>query len=386
LAADAFAVKSIKGGKSVIAGYHWFESWGRDTFISLPGLMLVTGRFDDASSVLRNFSGHLRRGLVPNFLNDQSGEASYNTVDASLWFVNAVLQYVKYTGDFAFVRKVLWESLLDIVESQLKGTDFGIHMDHDGLLAHGSRLTWMDAETDGKPATPREGKAVEIQALWYNALRTMQVLGSKFGERKLEEAYEALADRVQASFQEKFWNAERSCLFDVVAEAGSDASLRPNQIIAGALDFTILDRARNVKIVDAVERELLTPCGLRTLERSDRQYRGFYVGDRQIRDQAYHNGTVWPWLLGPFTAAFLKAKGYTRQNINYALNRFVFPLFTRQIAEGGLGTVNEIFDGDFPHTPRGCISQAWSVAEPLRAYVEDLSGVRPKYEKEVLKG
>ncbi len=385
LAADTFTVEGAKGRKSVIAGYPWFESWGRDTFISLPGLMLVTGRFDDARNVFSNFSAHCRGGLVPNFLDDQSGDASYNTVDASLWFVNAVLQYVKYTGDFTFVRKMLWESLQNIVESYLKGTDFGIHMDHDGLLAHGSRLTWMDAEVEGKPATPREGKAVEIQALWYNALRTMQGLAAKFGERSLKETYAALADKVQVSFQEKFWNTERNCLFDVVAEAGSDASLRPNQIIAAALDFRILDRDRNGKIVDIVERELLTPCGLRTLERNDPRYKGFYVGDRHNRDQAYHNGTVWPWLMGPFTTAFLKAKGHTRQNINYALNSFVLSLFTKQISEGGLGTVNEIFDGDFPHTPRGCISQAWSVAEPLRAYVEDALQIRPRSEKEVLK-
>jgi predicted glycogen debranching enzyme len=385
LAADAFMAKGGNGRKSIIAGYHWFEAWGRDTFISLPGLMLVTGRFDDARNVFNNFSSHLRGGLVPNFFDDHSGEASYNTVDASLWFVNAVLQYLKYTRDFTFVRMELWENLQDIVEKHLKGTDFGIHMDSDGLLAHGPRLTWMDAEVEGKPATPREGKAVEIQALWYNALRTMQVFAARFGEKNLKETYAELAAKAQASFREKFWNNERNCLFDVVADSGSDISLRPNQIFAVALDFPILDRDRNTRIVDIVERELLTPCGLRTLDRNDPRYKGFYVGNRQNRDQAYHNGTVWPWLTGPFTAAFLKAKGYNRKNSEIAMERFVLPLFTKQISEGGLGTVNEIFDGDSPHTPRGCIAQAWSVAEPLRAYVENALQVRPRFEKEALK-
>jgi glycogen debranching enzyme len=182
----------------------------------------------------------------------------------------------------------------------------------------------------------------------------------------------------------KFWNAENNCLFDVVGEFGADAALRPNQIIAAALDFTMLDKAKNEQVVDAVQRELLTPCGMRTLAPNDPRYRGVYVGDRRSRDQAYHNGTVWAWLLGPFTTAFLKAKGYADYGLEYALKTLIMPLFTQQITQAGLGTINEVFDGDPPHTPRGCIAQAWSVAEPLRAYVEDVLQVRPKYEKEVL--
>jgi len=210
------------------------------------------------------------------------------------------------------------------------------------------------------------------------------VLANKFDEIRLAEKYGEMAFEAQKSFNEKFWNDEKGCLFDVVDASGVDASLRPNQVIAVALDFTMLSGDRCEKIVDVVQHELLTPYGLRTLVRSDPRYKGVYVGDRRSRDQAYHNGTVWPWLLGPFTTAFLKVKGHGDFRLEYALKNFILPLFTRQIFEAGLGTLSEIFDGDAPHAPRGCVAQAWSVAEPLRAYVEDVIRVRPKYEKEVL--
>jgi predicted glycogen debranching enzyme len=383
LAADAFAVKGADDKKSVIAGYFWFETWGRDTFISLPGLMLATGRFEDARNILLDFMYHCRQGLIPNCVEDKCGELSYNTVDATLWYINAVLQYLKYTGNFNFVQKQLWANLKTIVHSHEEGAAFGIRLDSDGLLAHGPRLTWMDAEVDGAAVTPRAGKAVEIQALWYNTLRTMQLLANRFEEKSLAENYAAMAAKARTSFNLKFWNAEKRCLFDVVG-ASVDASLRPNQIIAAALDFTMLDNAKNEQVVDVVQRELLTPCGLRTLARNDPRYRGVYVGGRWSRDQAYHNGTVWAWLLGPFTTAFLKAKRHGDYWLEYALKNFIMPSFTQQITQAGLGTISEVFDGDPPHTPRGCIAQAWSVAEPLRAYVEDALQVRPKYEKEVL--
>jgi predicted glycogen debranching enzyme len=383
LASDAFIVSGANDRRSVIAGYHWYEAWGRDTFISLPGLMLVTGKFEYARNVLSEFNSHCHHGLIPNFLKDKSGTASYNTVDGTLWYINAVLQYLKYTGDFGFIRDELWENLKDIVENHVKGTDFNIHMDTDGLLSHGEQLTWMDAKVNEKAITPRAGKAVEIQALWYNALRTVQLLAERF-EEDSAEYYAALAKRAQTSFVEKFWNIERQCLFDVVEEHETDASLRPNQIIAVALDFAMLDQKKNEQIVNVVQRELLTPCGLRTLERNDPKYKGIYFGDRWSRDSAYHNGTVWPWLLGPFTKAFLKTKGCTPQNREFALKNFLSPLFTQQVHHAGLGTVNEIFDGDAPHVPRGCISQAWSVTEPLRAYVEDVMQAGPKHEREVL--
>ena len=383
LAAESFVVQSFNANKNIIAGYHWFETWGRDTFVSLPGLMLVTGRFAEARSVLENFIEFCIGGLIPNFLSDLSMQPSCNTVDASLWYVNSVLQYVKYTGDFDFVRRELWESLQEIMQSHINGAGYGIHMDDDGLLAHGPRLTWMDAETNGKAVTPREGKAVEIQALWYNALKTAQLLSAKFGEQKLAESYCALSKKVKAAFNGKFWNSQRSCLFDVLDKSGTDSSLRPNQVIAASLDFTMLDPERAAKVADVVHRELLTSCGLRTLERADPRYRGRYFGDRASRDEAYHSGTVWPWLIGPFTSAFLKAKGYSVQSREYAGRIFIERFFANQIVQSGLGTVNEIFDGDSPHSPRGCISQAWSIAEPLRAYAEDVLQMRPKFEKEL---
>ena len=380
LAADAFMVKGVGDTTSVLAGYFWFETWGRDTFISLPGLMLATGRFKEAKKVLLDFTCLIKQGLIPNFVGDRSGEPAYNTVDATLWYVNAVLQFLKYTGDFTFIQKQLWEGLKVIIDCHEKGTTFGIRLEGDGLLAHGSRLTWMDAEVDGQAVTPRAGKAVEIQALWYNALKTLQLLANKFKEASLAEKYAGMAREARESFNKKFWNSESGCLFDVVETFGVDAALRPNQIIAAALDFTMLGNDKNGQVVDVVHRELLTPFGLRTLARGDTRYRGMYVGDRWSRDQAYHNGTVWPWLLGPYVAACRKAQSSSYYELK---NRLIF-LFTQQITQAGLGTISEIFDGNSPHTPRGCIAQAWSVAEPLRAYVEDIMRVRPKYEKEVL--
>ena len=380
LAADAFAVKGAGDRKSVMAGYFWFETWGRDTFISLPGLLLATGRFEDAEKILLNFMRHSEQGLIPNFFQDRSGEAAYNTVDATLWYVNAVLQYLKYTGDFKFVQQQLWENLKVIVESHQKGTAFDIQLDSDGLLAHGPRLTWMDAEVNGEAVTPRAGKAVEIQALWYNALKTMRLLAHKFDEVSLIEKYTEMACEAQENFNAKFWTDENGFLFDVVEASGFDASLRPNQIIAVALDFTMLDNAKRESVVDAVRRELVTPYGLRTLAQSDLWYKGMYVGDRRSRDRAYHNGTVWPWLLGPYVTACRKAKS----NSDYDLKHRLTSLLTQQITQAGLGTISEIFDGDPPHRPRGCIAQAWSIAEPLRAYMEDVMWIKPKYEKEVL--
>ena len=385
LATDIFLVKGLADGqRSLIAGYHWFETWGRDTFISLPGLMLVTGRFEDARQVFLTFKSHCKDGLIPNVLPDRAGPPAYNTVDATLWYVNAVLQYVKYTGDLRFVRGQLWQTLKTIVENHVRGTAFSIRVDGDGLLSHGPQLTWMDVAVDGQPVTPRAGKAVEVQALWYNALRTMEFLANRFGEKGEAEKYAQMAEKARKSFVEKFWNPERNCLFDVISEHGKDSSLRPNQIIAVALDFTMLGNDKKGRIVDVVQRELLTPYGLRTLARNDPSYIRVYEGDRKSRDRAYHNGTVWPWLLGAFTTAFLKTKGYAESRREYALKNFLTPLFTRQAFDAGLGTVSEIFDGESPHTPRGCVAQAWSIAEPFRAYVEDVMRFRPKYEKKVL--
>ena len=386
-ATDSFIVRGANAEqRSVIAGYHWFEYWGRDAFVSLPGLMLVTGRFEETRKVFSSYMRFCKHGLIPNFVPDPSGEPAYNSVDTTLWFVNAVLQYVKYTGDFEFVRQQLWQALKEILDFHVKGTVFDVHVDGDGLLSHAGQLTWMDAAVDGQAVTPRAGKAVEVQALWYNALKTMQLLADRFGESAEAERCRLMAEKAKKSFVKKFWNADGGYLFDVVNNGERDGSLRPNQIIAISLHFVMLDNEKSEKIVDVVQRELLTPFGLRTLSWKDPRYVGVYAGDRRSRDRAYHNGSVWPWLLGPFTAAFLKTKGYSEFRRDYAMNSFLSSLFNKHVLGVGLGTAYEVFDGDAPHAPRGCIAQAWSIAEPLRAYVEDIMQNKPKYEKEVLQG
>ncbi len=385
-AADSFVVKRASTEKkSVIAGYHWFDDWGRDALISLPGLTLVTGRFNDAREILLTFMRYRQNGIIPNRFSDKAGDVPfYNTVDASLWFFNAVLQYLKYTGDFDFVRENLWETLNEIVEHHVEGTIFGIHMEEDGLIAHGPQLTWMDAATVDRFVTPRGGKAVEIQALWYNALKTMQLLAKTFNQEDKAEKYNRMTEKARESFSEKFWNPKKGCLFDVVSEDGTDSSLRPNQVIAASLDFPLLDRGRAEKVVEIIQKKLWGRYGLKTLSDDNPQYIGEYIGAWGHRDSAYHNGTVWAWLIGPFTTAFLKTKNHEAHWRNFAFKSFLQPLFREEIHRAGLGTVSEIFDGDKPHISRGCISQAWSVAEPLRAYVEDVALKRPPHEREVL--
>jgi len=387
LAADSFVVnRESTKTKSVIAGYHWFEDWGRDSLISLPGLTLVTGRFDDTRQILLTFQRYCSRGIIPNrFPDSTGGKPVYNTVDATLWYVDGVLQYLKYTNDFRFVREQLWSTLESIIENHVKGTVFNIRVDEDGLVSHGPQLTWMDAAPGGKPVTPREGKAVEIQALWYNALKTMQLLATRFGEREKARGYSAMAEKAKRGFNQKFWNPQRNCLFDVVAVNGQgNPSLRPNQIMAVSLDFTMLDSVKAEQIVETVRRRLWGVYGLKTLSDDDSRYKGRYQGDWTQRDNAYHNGTVWPWLLGPFIKALLKLKNYNEEWRSFAFKNFLQPLFHEAIFKAGLGNVSEIFDGDSPHEPNGCIAQAWSVAEPLKAYMEDVLLKRPPYEQQVL--
>lgn len=388
LATDTFIVnRASTQTKSVIAGYHWFEDWGRDSLLSLPGLALVTGRFGDAKQILLTFQHCCEKGIIPNRFPDSLGDKpAYNTVDATLWYINAVLQYLKYTNDFNFVQEKLWPTLESIIENHVLGTVFNIHMDTDGLIAHGPQLTWMDAAPFGCPVTPREGKAVEIQALWYNALKTMQLLANRFGQNDKASEYFSMAEKSRKSFVEKFWNPQKNCLFDVVqSDGGRDPSLRPNQVIAVSLDFTMLNTTDAEKIVDTVWKRLWGGYGLRTLSNDDPRYMGKYGGDWQQRDKAYHNGTVWPWLLGPFATAFLKLKDYDATWRSYAHRNFLQPLFKDEIYRAGLGTISEIFDGDPPHEPNGCIAQAWSVAEPFRSYMEDVLLLRPPYEREVLR-
>jgi len=376
-AADSFIVQNAQAKKDIIAGYHWFEPWGRDTFISLPGLLLVTGRYGEAKEILQSFIGYLKGGLIPNFIADKTGDLAYNTVDGTLWYINALLQYLKYTGDYEFVRGELWGNLQSIIEHYQRGTMFGIRVDEDGLLLHGPQLTWMDASVDGVEVTPRAGKAVEIEALWYNALKTMELLADRFGEDALKQEYFELAERARKSFNSKFWNPLRSCLFDVLEPKSIDPSMRPNQILAVSFDYSMLNVEDSRKVVEVVEKDLATPYGLRTLSLDDPKFIGKCYGDRRSRDAAYHNGTIWPWLLGPYITAYLKVHDYSPESRKESLEKYLLPFFTDGIRHGCLGTVNEIYDCDPPNEPRGAVSQAWSVAEPLRAYVEDVLGVKP---------
>ena len=385
LAADSFLVwRRESQKKSIIAGYHWFENWGRDALISLSGLTLVTGRFKEAEEILLTFAEYCEDGLIPSRFPEKIEEKpEYNSVDTSLWFFNAILQYLKYTGNFGFIRKNLWDTMQDICEHYIHGTRFNIRMDRDALITHGPRLTWMDANVNGVPVTPREGKAVEVQALWYNSLKIMEILSSRFRFKSQAEKYGDLALQSKKSFNEKFWNGEY--LYDVVWRDRKDSSFRPNQIIAISLDFPILEQSRMKGVLEHIQNKLLTPFGLRTLTPEDKRYIGAYLGGFSLRDSAYHNGTAWPWLLGPFVTAFLKNRGYESYWRRFALERFLKPLFYIEPYRAGLGSLSEIFDGDSPHFPRGCISQAWSVAEPLRAYVEDILLERGRFEGKVLR-
>jgi predicted glycogen debranching enzyme len=386
LATDSFIVnRESTRAKSVIAGYHWFEDWGRDSLISLLGLTLVTGRFEDAKKILLTFKHYCNKGIIPNHFPDYAGEKpAYNTVDATLWYFNAVLQYLKYTGDLDFVHKQMWSFLKSIVEHHCQGTLYNIRLDDDGLIAHGPQLTWMDAMINNDAVTPRDGKAVEVQALWYNALKIMELLSIHFNQKAQAEEYSAMAEKAKESFVKKFWSSRMGWLFDVITDEQRDASLRPNQIITVGLDFSMLDKAKEEKIVEIVWKKLFATYGLKTLSEEDPRYIGKYLGDWNHRNNAYHNGTVWAWLLGPFTTAFLKVKNYEERWRVFAFNTFLQPLFQKETFQAGLGTISEIFDGDSPHTSRGGIAQAWSVAEPLRAFVEDVMLKRPLYERRIL--
>jgi predicted glycogen debranching enzyme len=374
-AADQFIV--ARGDqRSVIAGYPWFGDWGRDTMISLPGLTLVTGRYDDARNILRAFARSLDRGMLPNRFPDSGETPEYNTVDATLWMFHAVHEFLRYTGDYDFVRTELYLPLVDIMAWHERGTRYRIHLDSDGLLhagEPGAQLTWMDAMVNNQPVTPRQGKPVEIQALWHNALCVMSRLASVFGEAAACVRYTALADRARERFLQIFWNDAAGCLYDVIADdSAPDASIRPNQIFAVSLPHPLLTGEQAMHVVDVVEWELLTPYGLRTLSPRDPKYRGRYEGDPRSRDSAYHQGTVWPWLLGPFLTSYVKVHEGTEEARRRA-DHFLDPL-RAHLLDAGLGQISEVFDGDAPHRPGGCFAQAWSVAEVLRTYLEDGKG------------
>jgi len=375
LASDAFIVRRGEG-HSVIAGYPWFADWGRDAMITLPGLTLVTGRPEIAKSVLQAFARTVDQGMLPNRFPDSGEAPEYNTIDATLWMFVAVESLVRYTSDLSFVKDQLYETLRGIIDWHVRGTRYGIRVDADGCLTtRGEQLTWMDAKVGDWVVTPRRGKPVEVQALWYNAVRIMETLAGEFGDAATRTRCAELAEQLRASFPHLFWNPAAGCLYDVVDGERRDAAIRPNQIFAVSLVHTLLpdDQARSV--VQVVARELLTPYGLRTLAPGDPNYHSRYEGAQRSRDGAYHQGTVWPWLLGPFIGAYLKVNGRTPQTLAKAAQ--CLAAFPEHLHMAGLGQISEIFDGDPPHHRRGCIAQAWSVAEILRAAVEDLEpGVR----------
>jgi predicted glycogen debranching enzyme len=371
-AADQFIVARERGD-TVIAGYHWFADWGRDTMIALPGLTLVNGCCDIAKNVLAEFATYVDQGMLPNRFPDAGESPEYNTVDATLWFFEAVRSFLQYTGDYEFVRTNLYAVLKDIVSWHIKGTRYQIHVDDDGLLFSGEpgvQLTWMDAKVGARVVTPRHGKPVEIQALWYNALRVMEHLATKFNESTAQQQYGMMADKALASFNAIFWNEQTGCLYDVVNGENRDRSIRPNQVIAISLPNTMLSKERAVRVLRVIERKLLTPRGLRTLSATDPDYTGRYEGGPATRDGAYHQGTVWPWLMGPYITAYTKTFG---KKAGRKFAAIWLENFKGHLHEACLGQVSEIFDGDAPHTPRGCVAQAWSVAELLRAIVEDVS-------------
>ncbi len=372
VSSDSFVVRRDKpSGKSIIAGYHWFSDFGRDTFISLPGLLLVPERFDAARDVISTYGDSVRDGLVPNNFSED-GEPNYWGVDSSLWYVYAVQKYLEYSGDLEFVNMIL-PRLEEILEGYLRGNALA-KADGDGLLSV-ERVefasTWMDVNLDGSQATPRYGRVVEINALWYNSLRFMSGLDTDLS------FYPDAAKSVKKNFS-VFWNKNMKCLFDFISSDTVDDSIRPNQIFAVSLPYSPLDRKTAKSVVSTVEDRLLTPYGLRSLDPNHPGYHPVYSGDTQSRDSAYHQGTVWSWLLGPYISAYLrvnKSKS-ARNKAKTLLNPII-----AHLSDAGIGSISEIFDGDPPHTPRGCISQAWSVGEILRAWYEDILGNRPEHQR-----
>lgn len=354
--------------RSVIAGYHWFTDWGRDTMISLEGLTLTTGRHQEAEWILKTFAQYVSDGLIPNMFPEGKNVGVYHTADATLWFFHAIDRYLKTTGDDETLKTLL-PVLEDIIAHHLRGTQFGIGVDHnDGLLRQGApgfQLTWMDAKVGDWVVTPRRGKAVEINALWYNALRLMEDWLIADGKRDAAKVLAEQSQRVRSSFNARFWNEQLRCLYDVVdGEQGDDPALRPNQLIAFSLPNPILEERYWEPVLRTVEKHLLTPVGLRSLNREDKEFKAKYFGDIRARDAAYHQGTVWGWLIGPFINAWLRVWPDDIAGARKHLEGFV-----PQLSAGCVGSIAEIFDGEAPFKERGCIAQAWSVAEVLRCFV-----------------
>ena len=360
---------------TVLAGLPWFTDWGRDTMIAFTGLTLCTKRFKEAEEILLTFARYIRHGIVPNMFPDDNMPPLYNTVDASLWYFYAVYQYLHYNPAAeaeAFVKEQIFPHLKEIVSAYEKGTDFSIYMEDDGLIHAGSgldQITWMDVRVGDWVATPRHGKPVEINALWYNALRIMESLCEKFDEDA--SAYRARANQVKESFNAKFWDSANQCLFDVVDGDEPDDHIRPNQIYAVSLPFSLLPEEQEKSVVALVEKEFFVGYGLRSLAPDHPDYHGIYCGALAKRDAAYHQGTAWGFLLGGFFSAYMKVNHHSSSAAENVV-RMLEPVRKHLTDSGCIGSISEIFDGDAPHNPRGCYAQAWSVGEVLRCYCEDI--------------
>lgn len=360
---------------TVLAGLPWFTDWGRDTMIAFTGLTLCTKRFKEAEEILLTFARYIRHGIVPNMFPDDNMPPLYNTVDASLWYFYAVYQYLHYNPAAeaeAFVKEQIFPHLKEIISAYEKGTDFSIYMEDDGLIHAGSgldQITWMDVRVGDWVATPRHGKPVEINALWYNALRIMESLCEKFDEDA--SAYRTRAEQVKESFNAKFWDSANQCLFDVVDGDEPDDHIRPNQVYAVSLPFSLLPEEQEKAVVALVEKELFVGCGLRSLAPDHPDYHGIYCGALAKRDAAYHQGTAWGFLLGGFFSAYMKVNHHSSSAAANAV-RMLEPVRKHLMDSGCIGSISEIFDGDAPHNPRGCYAQAWSVGEVLRCYCEDI--------------
>jgi predicted glycogen debranching enzyme len=370
-AADAYPVRRADGSATVIAGYPWFTDWGRDTMISLPGLLVSRGRLELAREVMEGFLAHLDGGLVPNRFPDAAGPAEYNTVDATLFMFQAVHAWERAGGPAAFVRDVFYPAACAIVDAHLQGTHHGIHVDpRDGLLVAGgpgSNLTWMDARVDGVPVTPRHGKPVEVNALWYNALRLSERWARQLGDGPRAPLFGSEADRVAGSFDRAFWNDARRCCFDVVLPEGPDVRIRPNQLLAVGLPFPLLDDRRRVMVLEAVEAALVTPVGLRTLARGDPATGPRIAAARPSEIRQYHQGLVWPWLVGPYVDALFAVRGDSAETRSRA--RAAIAFLVGRMDTGCLGQLPECFEPEPPFRPVGAPAQAWSVAEALRVLV-----------------
>ena len=360
------SLRASTGGKTILAGYPFFEDWGRDTMIALPGVCISTGRYEDAESILRTFAAYERRGLMPNLFPEGRNDPMYNTVDAALLFINCVWLYYSASGNAGFVEE-MYPVMERIIENYKAGTDYEIRMEEDCLIRAGSGLdqvTWMDVRVGDILPTPRHGKPVEINAYWYNALRIMGRFSDMLG--KSDEAYEELADKVRASFEKEFWMEEKHCLRDVVSGTKADTQIRCNQIWAVSMPFTMLGPDKERQIVDTVFEKLYTPYGLRTLEEADPEFKPFYGGEVLKRDLAYHQGTVWAYPLGAYYIAYLKVHGYSSAAKAYVKEQL--EVMEGAMREGCVGQLPEIYDGENPVSSKGCFAQAWSTGEILRVY------------------